>query len=61
MQKALSFNMFIFAIFILLIISFILALGSLKSINKKPGIKEIKKSLDKDRIIYHSRVSSSRE
>lgn len=42
---------------VILLISFILALFSLKSLNEKPGIKEIKKSLDKDRVIYRGHSS----
>jgi len=41
----------------ILLISFILALYSLKSLNEKPGIKEIKKSLDKERVIYRGHSS----
>jgi hypothetical protein len=51
--------MFIAIIIVILLISFVLALKSLRSLNEKPGIKEVKKSLDKDRVIYHSRASSS--
>lgn len=35
-----------------------MALRSLRTVNEKPGIKEVKKSLDKDRIIFHSQSSS---
>ncbi len=41
----------------ILLISFILALYSLKSLNEKPGIKEVKKSLDKERVIYRGHSS----
>lgn len=49
--------MFIFIALILLAVSFILAVRSLKTVNEKPEIKDVKKSLDKDRIIYHSQSS----
>lgn len=42
---------------IILFISFILALFSLKSLNEKPGIKDVKKSLDKERVIYRGHSS----
>ena len=51
--------MFIIAIIVLLITAFILALWSLKNLNQKPGIKAIKKSLDKNRVVFHSRASST--
>lgn len=50
--------MFIAISIFILIISFLLSFKSLKTINEKPEIKEVKKSLDKDRIIYQSRSSS---
>jgi hypothetical protein len=50
--------MFIFAVIVIFIIAFVLALKSLKTLNEKPGIKAVKRSLDKDRVIYHSRSSS---
>ena len=50
--------MFIIAILIIFIVSFILALRSLRTLNEKPGIKAIKRSLDKNRVIYHARSSS---
>ncbi|KKP81082.1 MAG: hypothetical protein UR81_C0007G0008 [Candidatus Levybacteria bacterium GW2011_GWB1_35_5] len=49
--------MIIAIILVILLISFILALYSLKSLNEKPGIKEIKKSLDKERVIYRGHSS----
>lgn len=49
--------MFIIIVLILLIVSFILALRSVKTVNEKPEVKDVKKSLDKDRIIYHSQSS----
>ena len=55
--QALNFNMFLIVIIILLIISFVLALKSMKGLNEKPGIKTVKRSLDKDRVIFHSRSS----
>lgn len=42
----------------LFLISFLMALRSLRTVNEKPGIKDVKKSLDKNRIIYHSQSSS---
>lgn len=50
--------MFYFIILILLIVSFVLALKSLKSIGDKPKISEVKKSLDKNRIVFQSHSSS---
>lgn len=49
--------MFIIIVLILLLISFLLSLKSLKTLNEKPGIKDIKKSLDKHRVIFHSHSS----
>lgn len=49
--------MFIAAILLLLLISFLLSLKSLKTVNEKPGIKEVKKSLDKQRVIFHNHSS----
>ena len=49
--------MFIIIVLILLIVSFLLALRSVKTVNEKPEVKDVKKSLDKDRIIYHSQSS----
>jgi len=46
--------MFLAAIIIIFLISFLLALRSLKSLNEKPKIGHVKKSLDKERVIYHS-------
>lgn len=45
-------------IVIIFIISLILALRSLKSLNEKPKISDVKKGLDKDRVISQSRSSS---
>lgn len=50
--------MFILITVILFIISFILALRSLRTVNEKPGIGAVKKSLDKDRVIFHAHSSS---
>ena len=50
--------MFLTITLILLVISFILAVRSLKSVNEKPEVKDVKKSLDKHRIIYHSQSSN---
>lgn len=46
--------MFFIAIIIIFIISFLLALRSLKSLNEKPKMGHVKKSLDKHRVIYQS-------
>ena len=50
--------MFYLVVLIILIISFLLALKSAKSVNEKPAIKEVKKSLDKDRVIFQNHPSS---
>lgn len=50
--------MFINIIIMLFLISFLLAVRSLKTINEKPKIGHVKKSLDKDRVIFHSHSSS---
>lgn len=50
--------MFIQIVAILFIISFLLALRSLKSVNEKPEVEDVKKSLDKNRVIFHSHSSS---
>lgn len=49
--------MIIVIILVILSLSFFLALYSLKSLNEKPGVKEIKKSLDKERVIYRGHSS----
>lgn len=49
--------MFIQIVTVLFLISFLMALRSLKTVNEKPKIKEVKKSLDKNKIIYHSKSS----
>jgi hypothetical protein len=46
--------MFWIIVLLLFIVSFLLALRALKTLNEKPKIGLIKKSLDKDRVIYHS-------
>lgn len=46
--------MFWIIVILLLVLSFILALKSLKTLNEKPKIGHVKKSLDKNRVIYHS-------
>lgn len=46
--------MFIQIVLILFLISFLLALRSLKTVNEKPKVGHVKKSLDKDRVLYHS-------
>jgi uncharacterized membrane protein len=56
-QAAPNFNMFILILVVLFIISFVLALKSAKNVNEKPAIKDVKRSLDKDRVIFHSRSS----
>ena len=43
---------------LILIVSFILALRSLKNLDEKPEIGDVKKSLDKSRVIFHSHSSS---
>ena len=53
--------MFLTIVIILFIISFLLALKSLKTVNEKPEIKDVKKSLDKNRVIFHSENHSSSE
>lgn len=50
--------MFIKIVIVLFIISFLMALRSLKTVNEKPGTGHVKKSLDKDRVIFHSHSSS---
>lgn len=51
--------MFLQIIIVLVVISILLAVRSLTKINEKPGIKEVKKSLDKSRIIFWADHSSS--
>jgi hypothetical protein len=50
--------MFIDITIILLIVSFVLAVKSARKLNDKPSIKDVKRSLDKDRVIYHSSSES---
>lgn len=50
--------MLFFAVLVLLlIVSILLAMRSLKKINERPQIEEVKKSLDKHRIIFHGHSS----
>ena len=56
--KKLNFNMFLTAIIIILAVSFLLSLGSLKSLDEKPKTTEVKKSLDKHRVIFQGHSSS---
>lgn len=49
--------MFLMAVTIIFILSFVLAVYSLKSLNEKPPIKDVKRSLDKHRIIFHGHSS----
>lgn len=51
--------MFLGVILILLVVSFLLALRSTRTVNQKPEVKDVKRSLDKDRVIYHGHSSSS--
>ena len=51
--------MFWLIVLLLFVGSFLLALKSLMSLNEEPKIGYVKKSLDKSKIIYHSRTSSS--
>jgi hypothetical protein len=53
--------MFLSVVIVLFIISFFLALRALRSLGEKPKIESVKRSLDKSKIIYHSRTSSSGE
>lgn len=50
--------MFLFAVAIILIISFLLSFRSLKTFDEKPEVGEVKKSLDKHRVIFKSHSSS---
>ncbi len=46
--------MFFYITLLLIIISFLGALKSARKINEKPLVKNVKKGLDKSKIIYHS-------
>ncbi len=46
--------MFFIVVAIIFLLSFVLALRSLKSLNDKPKMGHVKKSLDKHRVIYQS-------
>lgn len=50
--------MFILIVILLFIVSLLLSFRSLKTLNDKPGVGEVKKSLDKDRIIFKGHSSS---
>lgn len=50
--------MFSQIVIILFLISFLMALRSLRTINEKPKVGDVKKSLDKNKIIFHSQSSS---
>lgn len=47
----------IIIVIVLLIISFLLAIRSAVRLNEKPEISDVKKSLDKNRVIFHSHSS----
>ncbi|MEK7160088.1 MAG: hypothetical protein AAB702_01240 [Patescibacteria group bacterium] len=49
--------MFTQIVVVLFIISFLMALKSLRTVNEKPKVNDVKKSLDKNRIIFHSKSS----
>ena len=51
--------MFYIVLLIILLVSFLLALKSARKLNEKPAIKEVKKSLDKDRVIFQNHSSST--
>jgi uncharacterized membrane protein len=46
--------MFINITIFLLVISFLMALRSAGKLNEKPSVKNVKKGLDKSKIIFHS-------
>jgi len=50
--------MFIQITIVLFIVSFLLALKSMRKINEKPEIESVKKSLDKNKVIFQSHSSS---
>jgi len=50
--------MFYAILFLIFVISLLLALHSAKRLGEKPSIKDVKKSLDKDRVIFKSHSSS---
>lgn len=51
--------MFIFIVLIILATSFILALKSLKTVDEKPEVSDVKKSLDKNKVIFKSHSESA--
>lgn len=51
--------LFIQIVILLLVISFVLALWSLRGINNKPNVEHLRKKLNKGRIIFQSHKSSS--
>lgn len=53
--------MFLAIVIILFIVSFLLALKSLRTVNEKPEVKDVKKSLDKNKVIFQSLDHSSSE
>jgi hypothetical protein len=50
--------MFYFSVVIIFLVSFLLSLRSLKTINEKPKVSDVKKSRDKTKIIEESYSSS---
>lgn len=50
--------MFYFVIIVIFIVSLIFALRSAIRLGDKPSIKDVKKSLDKDRVIFKGHSSS---
>lgn len=51
--------MFLYIVIILAVISVLLSLFSLRELTEKPGVTEVKKSLNKSKIIYMGKNHSS--
>jgi hypothetical protein len=52
--------MFLQIVTILILISILLAIRSVSKIDEKPGTEEVKKSLDKSKIVFWGNHSSSK-
>ena len=52
--------MFLQIVIILALVSIFLAVRSLRKVDEKPEVKEVKRSLDKSRIVFWASHSSSK-
>lgn len=50
---------FLIAVIVIALISVGLAFWSLRGLERKPEVDEVKKKLEKGRVVFHSQTSSS--